>query len=50
MRKVTIRAAAALVIDAQPMNASRQEFHYVERPSGGPDWAIRFQLQFLFPR
>jgi hypothetical protein len=37
-------------IGGQPMNASLQAFHYVEGPSGGPDWAVRFQVQFLFPR
>jgi hypothetical protein len=34
----------------QPMNAQLQAFDYVSKPSGGPQWAVRFQLQFLFPR
>jgi hypothetical protein len=37
-------------INGQPINASLQAYRYVERPSGGPDWALRFQMQFLFPR
>jgi hypothetical protein len=37
-------------IGDQPTNASLQGFNYVARPSGGPDWAVRLQLQFLFPR
>jgi hypothetical protein len=37
-------------INDQPMNANLQAFGYVARPSGGPDWALRFQIQFLFPR
>jgi hypothetical protein len=37
-------------IGEQPMNASLQAFDYVASPSGGPRWAIRAQLQFLFPR
>jgi hypothetical protein len=27
-----------------------QAFHYVARPNAGPDSAVRFQLQFLFPK
>jgi hypothetical protein len=37
-------------IGSQPMNASLQAFDYPIRPSLGPTWAIRFQVQFLFPR
>jgi hypothetical protein len=36
-------------IDGQAMNAQAQGFYNVERPEFGPDWSIRFQLQFLFP-
>jgi hypothetical protein len=37
-------------IGAQPINAGLQVFDYVERPSAGPNWAVRFQVQLLFPR
>jgi hypothetical protein len=37
-------------IAEQPMNASLQAFDYVQSPTGGPRWAVRAQLQFLFPR
>jgi hypothetical protein len=37
-------------IGGQPINASFQAFNYVERPSAGPNWAVRFQVQLLFPR
>ena len=37
-------------IGEQPMNASLQAFDYVASPTGGPRWAVRVQLQFLFPR
>lgn len=37
-------------IGGQPINASLQAYDYVERPSPGPKWALRFQMQFLFPR
>lgn len=33
-----------------PINTSLQAFDYVERPSIGPRWALRFQVQLLFPR
>ncbi|MHC5053176.1 MAG: neuromedin U [Planctomycetota bacterium] len=34
----------------RPMNFSVQAFGYADTPAGGPDWAMRFQLQFLFPK
>ena len=37
-------------IGDQPMNASLQAFDYVAHPNLAPRWALRFQLQFLFPR
>ena len=24
--------------------------YYVEKPSGGPDWGLRFTVTFLFPK
>jgi len=37
-------------IGEQPVSASLQAFDYVASPNGGPRWAIRAYLQFLFPR
>ncbi len=37
-------------IGGQAMNAQLQGFYNVERPQYGPDWSIRFQLVFLFPK
>jgi hypothetical protein len=37
-------------IGDQPMNASTQAFDYVAHPSLASRWALRFQLQFLFPK
>jgi hypothetical protein len=37
-------------IGKQPMNAQAQAFYNVEKPENGPDWTLRFQLQFLFPK
>jgi hypothetical protein len=37
-------------IGNQPINAQVQSFYYAESPRLGPDWALRFQIQFLFPK
>ncbi len=37
-------------IGSQPMNFSTQAFYHAESPEFGPDWSLRVQLQFLFPR
>jgi hypothetical protein len=37
-------------IGNQPMNAQLQGFYNVEHPQFGPEWSLRFQLQFLFPK
>lgn len=33
-----------------PVNVSLQGFYNVEKPDPAPDWTIRFQFAFLFPR
>ena len=33
-----------------PINASTQGFYNVEHPDLGPEWQLRFQLTFLFPK
>jgi len=33
-----------------PVNVSLAAFYNVETPDGGPEWSIRFQIAFLFPR
>jgi len=37
-------------IGKQPMNAQVQAFYNVGKPDLGPDWTLRLQLQFLFPK
>jgi hypothetical protein len=37
-------------IGKQPINSSLQAYYNVESPTFGPDWSIRFQVQFLFPK
>lgn len=33
-----------------PVNTQLQAYYNAETPKFGPDWQLRFQLQFLFPR
>jgi hypothetical protein len=37
-------------IGKQPLNAQAQAFYNVEKPDNSPDWTLRLQLQFLFPK
>jgi hypothetical protein len=38
-------------LDKQPINVQLQAFDNVVTPNrGGPDWQLRFQVQFLFPK
>ena len=37
-------------IGGQAMNASLQGFYNVQNPEFGPDWSLRLQLLFLFPK
>lgn len=37
-------------IGKQPLNAQLSAYYNVETPEYGPDWQMRFQLVFLFPK
>ena len=37
-------------IGKQPLNGQMQAFYNVEKPEFGPNWQLRVQLQFLFPK
>ena len=37
-------------IGQQPINLQVGYYNYVESPENGPDWQLRVQLQFLFPK
>lgn len=37
-------------IGQRPVNISVQSYRNVERPNFGPEWFMRLQLQFLFPK
>ena len=34
----------------RPVNISAQTYYNVEHPDFGPDWSLRLQIQFLFPK
>ena len=33
-----------------PMDFQMQAFYYVVKPDGGPEWELRAQLKFIFPK
>lgn len=37
-------------IGKQPVNAQASAYYNVEKPEFGPDWQLRLQLQFMFPK
>jgi hypothetical protein len=37
-------------IGHQPVNMQLAAYYNIARPSGGPDWQIRAQVQLLFPK
>ena len=37
-------------IGKQPINTQLSAYYNVEKPEFGPDWQLRFQIQFLFPK
>lgn len=37
-------------VGKQPINAQLSAYYNVEKPEFGPDWQLRFQIQFLFPK
>lgn len=37
-------------IGKQPINTQLSAYYNVEKPEFGPDWQLRFQIQFMFPK
>jgi len=33
-----------------PVNTQLSAYYNVEHPDNGPDWQLRFQIQFMFPK
>lgn len=38
-----------LFLGRLPVNIQSQAYYFVAKPDAGPDWQLRFQVQFLFP-
>lgn len=43
-------AGRIFTVGGQALNAQLQSFYNVERPNGAPEWSLRAQLTFLFPK
>jgi hypothetical protein len=37
-------------LGTQPINVQLAAYDNVAKPEFGPDWQLRFQIQFLFPK
>jgi hypothetical protein len=47
---LNLSVAQLLKIGKQPVQFALGGRYYAERPSGGPDWGLRFTVTFLFPK
>lgn len=45
-----LAAGQVFFLGSQPVNAQLGAYYNVVRPDAGPEWQLRFQLAFLFPR
>jgi hypothetical protein len=45
-----VGAGRIFKIGKQPVNAQLAVYDNVHTPEFGPDWQLRFQFQFLFPK
>ncbi len=47
---INVSVSQLLKIGGQPVQLSLGGRYFAERPIGGPDWGIRFNVTFLFPK
>lgn len=47
---INVTVSQLLRLGSQVISLSLGGRYYAERPSGGPDWGIRFMVTFLFPK
>jgi hypothetical protein len=47
---INMTVSQLLKIGKQPVQFSLGVRYYAEKPSGGPDWGLRFAVTFLFPK
>jgi hypothetical protein len=46
---INIQVSKIFKFGSQPVSLALGGRYYIERPSGGPDWGIRFTVTPLFP-
>jgi len=47
---LNVTVSQLLKVGKQPIQLTLGAKYYAERPSGGPDWGLRFAVTFLFPK
>ena len=47
---INVTVSQLLRLGSQVISLSLGGRYYAERPSGGPDWGLRFVVTFLFPQ
>jgi hypothetical protein len=47
---LNLQASQLLKLGKQPISIGIGGRYYAEGPSGGPEWGLRFSVQFLFPK
>ncbi len=47
---INVTVAQLVKLGKLPVQFTLGGRYYAERPSGGPDWGLRFVVTFLFPK
>jgi hypothetical protein len=47
---VNLTVAQMVKIGGMPIQFTLGGRYYADKPDGGPDWGLRFQVTFLFPK
>ena len=47
---INLTVSHLLRFGKQPVSLQLGYRNYIEAPTGGPDWGLRFQVTFLFPK
>lgn len=47
---INLSISQLMKLGQQPVSFALGYRHYVEKPTGGPDWGLRFTVTFLFPK
>ncbi|MGB5306106.1 MAG: transporter, partial [Gammaproteobacteria bacterium] len=47
---INLTVSQLIKVGKQPISLQGGYRNYVDAPKGGPDWGLRFQATFLFPK